>query len=275
MPNRIIVFVLAILIVPAAFLLSTGSSFAERAADDCLTKPGSTAPQGRHWFYRLDRAAHRECWYLGPEGGKTRAAARPEPEMRVPTTKPLSPPNAPLLAGAGPAGVAPLTIGTATTNPLVRRPDNVSRPTTSEPAPLDDSDAGARMPDQQDDMPLIWPVLTAGERGASAPQLAAAIGSKWLLAILAGALAVAGFSARLNFKRSPARPLAREAAVGRFPHERVPPTSTGKPAAVSLADFINSSNRATRPSHFAPPPRPWSANHFQESKLRRQVARAS
>src|SRR6516162_9428282 len=37
------------------------------AADDCLAGPNTAAPQGSHWYYRLDRLAHRQCWYLGPE----------------------------------------------------------------------------------------------------------------------------------------------------------------------------------------------------------------
>ena len=37
------------------------------AADDCLAGPNTEAPQGSHWYYRLDRLSHRQCWYLGPE----------------------------------------------------------------------------------------------------------------------------------------------------------------------------------------------------------------
>jgi hypothetical protein len=38
-----------------------------RAGDDCLAGPNTAAPQGSHWYYRVDRLIHRECWYLGPE----------------------------------------------------------------------------------------------------------------------------------------------------------------------------------------------------------------
>ena len=37
------------------------------AADDCLAGPNTAAPQGSHWYYRLDRLTHRQCWYLGSE----------------------------------------------------------------------------------------------------------------------------------------------------------------------------------------------------------------
>jgi hypothetical protein len=33
-------------------------------ADDCLTSPNSPAPQGSHWFYHIDQANQRKCWYL-------------------------------------------------------------------------------------------------------------------------------------------------------------------------------------------------------------------
>src|SRR5260370_37119516 len=74
MPQRII-FVRAILVI----LLAAVSSGARTsyAAEGCAGKPGSTAPQGEHWYYRLDRTLHRPCWYLGPEGTRvTQAGAR-------------------------------------------------------------------------------------------------------------------------------------------------------------------------------------------------------
>jgi len=43
---------------------------AGQAADDCLAKPNAAAPDGSHWYYHVDRATGRQCWYLGPAGGK-------------------------------------------------------------------------------------------------------------------------------------------------------------------------------------------------------------
>jgi hypothetical protein len=37
-------------------------------ADDCLTEPNSSAPAGSHWYYHLDRAKQRKCWYIGATG---------------------------------------------------------------------------------------------------------------------------------------------------------------------------------------------------------------
>ena len=50
------------------------------AADDCLAKPGATAPKGSHWYYRIDRSSNRRCWYLGAEDAKARQARAPKPQ---------------------------------------------------------------------------------------------------------------------------------------------------------------------------------------------------
>src|SRR5262245_44986366 len=74
MPQRMTIFVTAILvIVVAAVSLTARTSIAQRAADECITKPNSTAPQGSHWYYRLDRETRRQWWYLGAEGERIRA----------------------------------------------------------------------------------------------------------------------------------------------------------------------------------------------------------
>src|SRR6202051_3110298 len=74
---RAIFFVPVILvIVLAAISLTVRSSLAQGAADECIAKPGSAAPQGSHWYFRVNRSDHRHCWYVGPEGAKVRAAVR-------------------------------------------------------------------------------------------------------------------------------------------------------------------------------------------------------
>ncbi len=44
-------------------------------ADDCLTTPNSVAPQGSHWYYHLDRATERKCWYVRAPGQPAQQAA--------------------------------------------------------------------------------------------------------------------------------------------------------------------------------------------------------
>lgn len=55
-----------------------------RAAETCIAAPKPPAPQGSHWYYRLDRATQRKCWHLAkvderPQRRAKRAAPQPEP----------------------------------------------------------------------------------------------------------------------------------------------------------------------------------------------------
>lgn len=54
---------------------STATASTANAASDCLASPKGVAPQGQHWFYRLERATKRQCWYLRAEGTKEGANA--------------------------------------------------------------------------------------------------------------------------------------------------------------------------------------------------------
>src|SRR6516225_12267964 len=63
-PRRMAMLVMGITIALAAVNVTVNPS---RAGDDCLAGPNTAAPQGSHWYYRLDRLTHRQCWYLGPE----------------------------------------------------------------------------------------------------------------------------------------------------------------------------------------------------------------
>ena len=110
--------------VPIAFvatLLSSGVGVAAPAetarADDCLSAPNSAAPQGSHWYYRLDRATKRKCWYvraLGQPAQQTAAPATMGPATSLHSTPAPSGPN-PAPEGPG-ASVSP---GEADAPPLL------------------------------------------------------------------------------------------------------------------------------------------------------------
>ena len=71
MQNRTAKFVSAIFAsLLAGTPLTTVSHGAVPAADDCLSKPKGLAPEGSHWYYRIDRATKRHCWYLGDQREK-------------------------------------------------------------------------------------------------------------------------------------------------------------------------------------------------------------
>jgi hypothetical protein len=80
----------AFLVALTVTVLQSGSV---RAAD-CIAGPNSHAPQGSHWYYRIDRVKQRKCWYFRPQGQKVRKA---EPQVH-PAERLLAP------AGAKTAG---------------------------------------------------------------------------------------------------------------------------------------------------------------------------
>ncbi len=64
-------------------------------AADCIAEPNRDAPPGQHWYYHLDHANDRKCWYLHATvpGGAAEAPAMelqsvrrrqvaPEPQRR-------------------------------------------------------------------------------------------------------------------------------------------------------------------------------------------------
>lgn len=55
-------------LMPAVLLATGHSSFGAAQADDCKIKPDGSAPAGLHWYYRVDRANNRHCWYLHAQG---------------------------------------------------------------------------------------------------------------------------------------------------------------------------------------------------------------
>lgn len=86
MPNRTTKFASTLL---AGFLAAAtffaGANKAAYAVDACLSGPKGTPPQGGHWYYRLDRATKRHCWYVGEEREKQARSNAAQ------TTKPASP----------------------------------------------------------------------------------------------------------------------------------------------------------------------------------------
>ncbi|MDF0519625.1 hypothetical protein P0R31_20500 [Bradyrhizobium yuanmingense] len=65
----------------------TATSAANPAAD-CLASPKGVAPQGQHWYYRLDRATKRQCWYLRAAGDKNSAKAAQTAQADTPAAEP-------------------------------------------------------------------------------------------------------------------------------------------------------------------------------------------
>jgi hypothetical protein len=60
-------------VLPAAAL---AVPFDKATAEECRTKPGSSAAPGKHWYYRVNLSNHQHCWYLGSTQTEQNAHSR-------------------------------------------------------------------------------------------------------------------------------------------------------------------------------------------------------
>src|ERR1700709_2056164 len=75
-PNRSAKFVLAILAgILAGANLTAVAGDATSTTDTCLSGPKGSVPAGGHWYYRVDHATKRHCWYIGEEKDRAARAA--------------------------------------------------------------------------------------------------------------------------------------------------------------------------------------------------------
>jgi hypothetical protein len=105
-------------------------------ADDCLAEPNSSAPAGSHWYYHMDRATQRKCWYVRgtdqPVEPATAQATTSEPASLPPA--PLIPPEKPAAASAS----GPISINASDTtagSPRIKAPVKPQRGSESGAAP--------------------------------------------------------------------------------------------------------------------------------------------
>lgn len=208
----------------------------DSAADDCLAKPNAPSPPGQHWYYHLDRATHRECWYLGVPGAKVRARPQqattsPERPPSRPVAQPVRQPPAPVATPAPPDDeIAPAETAVTRDEATVTSPSRWSSvspspaPLQTEPQPLRSINAQeqpnpAREADEE--MPLIWPILSPAELAAAEQPATASASLAQLAALLAVVLGLAALVARLAFrfsamrKRGGAKPPEQRSAAAR------------------------------------------------------------
>jgi hypothetical protein len=153
MPNRAAKFRFAMLAslvsVTALVMLSNGAA---RAADDCLAAPKDQTPEGSHWYYRIDHATKRHCWYLRQEGERppqTAAAGAPRSPMPiVPSVPKQAAPTQRSIADAHAELPARTTI---------EPPPRDSAPTPVMPAAAADSENNAGAQAQQSVVASRWP----------------------------------------------------------------------------------------------------------------------
>jgi hypothetical protein len=76
------------------------------AAEECLSGPKGVAPNGSHWYYRIDRATKKNCWYVRAERKQKPVATSSEARALPQAETPLQPSVANARAEADPAVVA-------------------------------------------------------------------------------------------------------------------------------------------------------------------------
>src|SRR4051794_33989866 len=100
------------------------------AADECLPRPQGAAPNGSHWYYRVDRATKKNCWYVRAEGKQSPSANSSAPLPVRPAEAPLQPSVANARAEIDPVspgqpnGVAPAAAAESVPDPNAPAADN-------------------------------------------------------------------------------------------------------------------------------------------------------
>jgi hypothetical protein len=179
---------------------------AAHAADTCLTAPNSPAPQGSHWYYRLERPSLRKCWRLVQKDRKEQSAATQTAPQPADATAAAPPPA----ASIPPARMA-LPDVRPTLEPLVRNlvTRNVSSPSEpAQPLPPPEPPAaamprGESAPAAQDQAMPAEPALAANAQqpvaAGDAPAAAAEADGAPTLTLLLGAIALLGLFAGALF----------------------------------------------------------------------------
>ncbi|SHJ35363.1 hypothetical protein SAMN05444159_0400 [Bradyrhizobium lablabi] len=217
----------------ASIPLATMAHSAAREAEQCLSGPKQEAPQGSHWYYRIDHTTKRHCWYLGEERGEERGKA----------ARAVASNSSRRAAPESPKAEEAMQPSIANAHAELPAPSAVEQPTHDDaPAPVIPNNAaivenamsatnaprwivGSRWPDQSDASPPAQPApdKPASPTSASsvsrpppiavADQVAAALPSPetpaysvpMQLAALIGALAIAGIIGGIAFKFGTAR----------------------------------------------------------------------
>jgi hypothetical protein len=212
MPGRTAKFVSVVVAsVLAGIPLATISHGATPAADDCLSGPKDPAPNGSHWYYRIDHATKRHCWYL--KGEKLSQSAAPNSSTAETTTqRSIADAHAELPAqaaieapkrGDGLAPAADATIATPAAetqrSAVASRWPEQSGTSSSTVSPSTAANSGVAAPPDSDATPPTAPAAVALAAADSSPEKQPGSIQTLLLVIL-GALALAGLIGSAVFR---------------------------------------------------------------------------
>jgi hypothetical protein len=212
-------------------------------ADNCLSGPKGSLPAGGHWYYHLDRATKRNCWYIGEDKGKTAKAApaAQDPSSAAGTADSAPPPQSASLRKSVADARAELpssqtnvvqdtTAGIAQQTTRAANVDNSPRAAAANADTQQSSTVSSRWPEassvppsgsfqlaaanasanaQADPQPAPPPTVTPAAPAASGSALdRQSYSTQMLLLVMISALALAGLVSaailRLNRARKPA-----------------------------------------------------------------------
>lgn len=252
---------------------------APAAANDCLSAPKGVAPQGQHWYYRLERGTKRQCWYLRERGEKasqataTSAAAPAKPAAQRADAPPSrSPQDA---RAEVPVPRTPFdqdTTGSITFAPAAPPAAPAPRADTSN-GDTEQPGAASRLADADADniavsAPSAPPVASARQKQQSAPAPGTVTlattnlpaekptGSiQTLLLVVLGALGLAGLSGSFIYRFAGSRAPVR--------HRRVNWQAAADSSRAPWAgEAPGSTPRSQSATHFKPVPAPETAPAF-------------
>jgi hypothetical protein len=191
----------------AGVTLVVATDGAAQAADNCLSGPKGAAPKGSHWYYRIDHATKRNCWYVRAEGEKPAASQNSSLTQAPPRAEtPLQPSIANARAEASPADIGQSNATAAMPAPAVDAGADNSQSTvasrwldrpdadSTNPSAAAPTDSGA---DVNSPMP---PVAEAPLAAADMPPAPGFRSVQPLLLAIAGAIALAGLMGGVIFR---------------------------------------------------------------------------
>src|ERR1700722_14659027 len=144
----------------ATLLVSGVGVTVPASANDCLAAPNSPAPQGSHWYYRLDWATQRKCWYVRAPGLPAQQAATSATLARV----------TPLHSRPAASGSKSAQAITSTTDKLVQRSENEGNtaPSVLE-APAPQASTSSQTSPEAPAAPEAWPDAAPAVAALKAP----------------------------------------------------------------------------------------------------------
>ena len=110
-----------LVVLPSTMLVTAQPSFGGSTSVECRAGPGASAPAGLHWYYRVDRANNRHCWYLQTDGLRVHASgdvvsssAKPRHEDAAKRARETTPTQSSTIQPAPPRPVAAPATGDET-----------------------------------------------------------------------------------------------------------------------------------------------------------------